>query len=106
MSTQSAIILLLLLGLLAWWWAFNMRYREAAIQIATESCAQLGYHLLDATVSLSALRPFRGEHGWTLMRTYRFEYSVDSEQRQEGFIIIADRRLLHIGFAPDEHTRD
>lgn len=102
MSSGTALLLLFLLALLAWWWASNMKYREAAVQIATASCAQLGYHLLDATVSLSSLRPYRGEQGWTLSRTYRFEYSVDHQRRQEGFIIIADRRLLHIGFAAED----
>lgn len=89
--TTSLIVALLVL--LPWFWYHNLRIRENAIRHAQQTCRREGYQLLDETVSLQAMRP------------YRFEYSECNTDRKQGFIIMLGAEMVTLGLAEAEATR-
>ena len=61
-----------------------------------------GLLLLDATVSISSLKPVRDEEGrLTLQRAYDFEYSDTGNNRLKGSVVLVAHRvvLLNVGVA-------
>jgi len=93
---------ILMLGALAWLWFDSLKAREAAIDAARAACAAEGLLLLDATVSISSLKPVRDEEGrLTLQRAYDFEYSDTGNNRLKGSVVLVAHRvvLLNVGVA-------
>jgi hypothetical protein len=94
---------ILLLGGLAWLWFDSLKAREAAIDTARAACASEGLLLLDATVSISSLKPARDDDGrLRLQRAYDFEYSDTGNNRLRGSVVLIGHRvvLLNVGSVP------
>lgn len=99
---MQSLLLLAGIGLIVWFWLQSLRARELAIRTAHDLCRHQGLQLLDATVSLSSLRPRRSAQGHlALLRTYQFEYSADGTARQMGFVLLLGLRVESAGLAAE-----
>ena len=88
-------------GLLLFWWHASNEARERANTAALEACEHAGVQLLDGTASFKSLRVVRnGTHGFTLRRTYVFDYSEDGASRRHGFVILRGREVELVGLGP------
>ena len=102
------IVGILMLGGLAWLWFDSLKAREAAIDAARAACASEGLLLLDATVSISSLKPARDDDGrLRLQRAYDFEYSDTGNNRLKGSVVLVGHRvvLLNVGSVPAPAVR-
>lgn len=99
---MQSLLLLIVIGALSWFWLQSLRARELAVRVAQDLCRRQDLQLLDATVSLNALRLRRTPRGHVaLHRTYQFEYSSDGEQRQYGFVLLLGMRVESAGLAAE-----
>ena len=97
------------LGAIAWLWFDSLKAREAAIAAARAACVSDGLLLLDATVSISALKLARDDEGrLRLQRAYDFEYSDTGNNRLKGSVVTLGHRVivLNVGMrqAPEVRT--
>jgi hypothetical protein len=89
------ILGILALAGLAWLWFDSLKAREAAIVAARAACAAEGLLLLDATVSISALRLARDDEGHLrLQRAYEFEYSDTGNNRLKGSVVTLGHQVI------------
>ncbi len=80
-----------------------LRVRELALQAARRNCDREGVQLLDQTVSMQRMSLSRDANGnWRVWRQFRFEYTVDGEERERGHVIMLGNRLQALVMA--EHT--
>lgn len=87
--------------LAAWAWHANLAAREMANRLAADTCKQAEVQLLDGTVSVQRMGLARSaDGGWTLRRTYVFDYSEDGYNRRRGFVVLSGLRLDSVGLAP------
>ncbi|OOZ39453.1 hypothetical protein BOW53_11610 [Solemya pervernicosa gill symbiont] len=102
LSTFSTPLLIIALMLALLFWKSALRALERAKSAAQATCKSQGVQLLDSTVSLQSIRLARSTSGRvTLQRNYRFEYSADGVERQQGFIIVSGQQVESIGLAPE-----
>jgi hypothetical protein len=101
------MLALLCLGvLLAWFWQDSLAARARANAAAMDACARLNLQLLDGTVAFTRLQLTRGADGRLgLRRTYVFDYTANSIERRQGFVILTRERIESVGFAPGEEVR-
>ena len=97
------LVLLCLAGAIAWFWQDSLAARETANAAAVEACERLSLQFLDGTVAFARIRLARGVSGWlVLRRTYVFDYTANSIERRQGFVVVCDRRVETVGYAPEE----
>ena len=99
---------LLALAGIAWLWFDSLKAREAAIGAARAACASEGLLLLDATVSIAALKLARDDEGrMRVQRAYEFEYSDTGNNRLKGSIVTLGHRVivLNVGMRPAPEVR-
>lgn len=102
----TALALLILASAVAWFWQNSLQARERANAAATESCERLGLQFLDGTVAFARLQLIRGTRSvFELRRTYVFDYTANSIERRQGFVILTGRRVDSVGYARDEDLR-
>ena len=102
----TALALLILASAIAWFWQDSLAARERANAAAMESCGRLGLQFLDGTVAFARLQVIRGTSGvFALRRTYVFDYTANSIERREGFVILTGRRIDSIGYARGEELQ-
>lgn len=93
-------------ALLAWFWQDSLAARERANAAALDACETLNLQFLDGTVAFARLSFARGSSGWLgLRRTYVFDYTADSIERRQGFVILTRERVESVGFAPGDQAR-
>ena len=81
-------------------WQVSLDAREAANQIAKDTCSRAVVQLLDGTVAFAGFRLSRDSSGKRrLLRTYTFDYTNDGFERAQGFIVLAGNRLEAVGLA-------
>jgi hypothetical protein len=81
-------------------WQVSLDAREAANDIARETCSKAVVQFLDETVAFGGFRLQRDARGHLrLLRTYTFDYTRDGFERAQGFIVLAGRRLEAVGLA-------
>ena len=66
-----------------------------------EACQRLGLQFLDGTVAFARLSLYREMGRLALRRTYVFDYTANSIQRSQGFVILTGRRVESVGYASD-----
>lgn len=99
----STLVLLCLAGAIAWFWQDSLAARELANMAAIEACERLALQFLDGTVAFARLSVGRGSNGWlVLRRTYVFDYTANSIERRQGFIVVSERRVETVGYAQGE----
>ena len=84
-------------------WQSSLAARERANDAAIEACERLNLQFLDGTVAFARLQLVRGSSGAVaLRRTYIFDYTANSIERRQGFVVLTGRRLDTVGFARGE----
>jgi hypothetical protein len=102
----AGLILLTVAGAAAWFWQDSLAARESANAAAIEACTRLGLQFLDGTVAFARLSLTR-EAGWlTLRRTYVFDYTANSIERRQGFVLLTGRRVESVGYSPGDTHPD
>lgn len=90
----------------AWFWQNSLAARERANIAAIEACERLSLQFLDGTVAFARLTLVRTAGGrLALQRTYVFDYTADSIQRHQGFVVLTALRVESVGYAPGEESR-
>jgi hypothetical protein len=101
-----ALALLIAAGLLAWFWQDSLAARERANTAAIEACGRLSLQFLDGTVAFARIQILRGSASpFVFRRTYVFDYTADSIERRQGFVIMTGRRIDSVGYARGEELR-
>lgn len=97
----GALALIIVGAATAWFWQDSLAARERANAAAMRACLDMGLQFLDGTVAFARIALIRCAGGWlTLRRTYVFDYTVDSIERRQGFIVLNAQRIESIGYAP------
>jgi len=72
-------------------------YTGRARELATRHCQQLGLQLLDQSMVIRGIWPFRDANGkLNLRRRYQFEFSSIGDRRYQGMLVLAGLRLQSI----------
>jgi len=98
----GALALLCLAGLVAWFWQDSLGAREAANAAAMEACQRLSLQFLDGTVAFARLSLTRDAGRLKLRRTYVFDYTANSIERRQGFVVLAGAHVESVGYAPGD----
>jgi uncharacterized protein DUF3301 len=81
-------------------WQVSLDAREAAYEIARETCSKAVVQLLDDTVAFAGFRLARDSRGKRrLLRTYTFDYTHDGFERAQGFVVLSGQQLEAVGLA-------
>lgn len=76
-------------------WQNALHARDLARTRAHALCVDQGLQLLDQTVSLAGVRVSRNAQSHLrMLRTYRFEVSIDGHDRHRGSLQMQDGRIL------------
>jgi len=102
----SSLLFILVAVALGWFWYDSLAARESANATAREACERLGLQLLDGTVAFARIGFTRSRAGHvTLRRTYVFDYTANSIERRQGFLVLVGRQVESVGYAPGEQGR-
>jgi hypothetical protein len=94
MTPTELLIGLLVVGTAAFIWT-NLRIRETALRAARQLCQLEGLQLLDDSVALSQIKPFRdGDGRLVLERVYEFAYSMNGLDRHSGEVTLHGARVV------------
>lgn len=95
----TALLLLILAAAIAWFWQDSLAARERANAAAIEACNRLSLQFLDGTVAFVRLQFLRGTQSLvTLRRTYVFDYTANSIERRQGFVVMTGHRVETVGY--------
>lgn len=101
----GALVLLLVAAAVIWFLQDSLAARERANAAAVEACERLSLQFLDGTVAFGRLAFTRQRGQLALRRTYVFDYTANSIERRQGFVILVGRRVESVGYAPGEEQR-
>jgi hypothetical protein len=101
----GALVLLLVAAAVVWFLQDSLAARERANAAAMEACRRLSLQFLDGTVAFARLEFTRERGQLALRRTYVFDYTANSIERRQGFVILVGRRVESVGYAPGEEQR-
>jgi len=102
----TALAFIIIAAAVAWFWQDSLAARERANAAAIEACERLGLQFLDGTVAFARISLNRGDSGSiALRRTYVFDYTANSIERRQGFVLLTGRRIESVGYAPGESQR-
>lgn len=101
----GALVLLLAAAAVIWFLQDSLAVRERANAAAMEACRRLSLQFLDGTVAFARLAFTRERGQLALRRTYVFDYTANSIERRQGFVILVGRRVESVGYAPGEEQR-
>ncbi len=88
------LTLILIAAALAWYLNDSLRSREVVMRRVGHACRQAGVLLLDQTVVCVRTRPARDENGrLRLRRHYRFEYTLEGDERLTGSATLLGQRV-------------
>ena len=92
------LLLCIAFGGFVLFWHDALGARERANDAARETCAATGGMLLDGTVAFRSIKVVRAASGWLAFeRTYLFDYTLDGNTRQQGFVVMFGQRVETIG---------
>lgn len=94
---MAPILGIVFLVLLIWFWMDGRRAHETALRVCKHTCKEADLQLLDETVSLARLGLRRDARGrMQFWRNYGFEYTHDSAERKQGYIVLHGPRVEQI----------
>lgn len=99
----GTLALICLIAAVVCFWRHSLRVREFANAAAVSACERMGLQFLDGTAAFAELRLIREGARFRLRRTYVFDYTAESIERRQGFVILSGLHVDYVGFAP-EHT--
>ena len=96
--TWGLLLLVVVAAAAGWFWQDSLAARERANEEAHDTCRSIGAALLHGTVAFQALRLVRPTGGAiAIERTYVFDYTLDGNTRQQGFVVMFGQRVETIG---------
>jgi len=101
----GTLVLIVLAAAAVWFLQDSLAVRERANAAAMEACQRLSLKLLDGTVAFARLAFVREQGQLGIRRTYVFDYTANSIERRQGFVILFGRRVESVGYAPGEERR-
>jgi hypothetical protein len=102
----STLALVILAAAAVWFWQNSLAARERANAAALDACERLSLQFLDGTVAFARIAFGRDAFGRVaLQRTYIFDYTADSIERRQGFVVMTGLHVDSIGYAPGEQSR-
>ena len=91
----TLIVLMLVAAAGAAFWNAGRAAAERAGRLGRDACRAAGAQWLDDSVHVIGLRPYRRESGWLgWERTFRFDYSLDGQDRHGGRLVLRGDRLV------------
>jgi hypothetical protein len=67
-----------------------------------QACERLSLQFLDGTVAFARLTIVRAATGrLAVRRTYVFDYTANSIERRQGFVVLTGLHVDSVGFAPE-----
>jgi len=76
-------------------WSASRAAAERAEAVGRDACRAAGVQWLDQSVHAIGLRLVRHESGWLgFERTFRFDYSINGEDRHVGKLVLRGDRLV------------
>ncbi|MDQ7016936.1 MAG: DUF3301 domain-containing protein [Gammaproteobacteria bacterium] len=104
-------VTLFLLVFVVWFWWGGTKARENAMRRAQQVCERQSVQLLDGSVMLNQMRLKRDAAGAIrVARLYRFDFSLDGVERQQGYVLLLGERVMDVRFprieAPEDASRD
>ena len=101
----GALVLLIVAAAAIWFLQDGLAARERANTAAMEACERLSLQFLDGTVAFARLSFTRERGQLAIRRTYVFDYTANSIERRQGFVIMVGRHVESVGYAPGEERR-
>jgi hypothetical protein len=101
----GTLVLIVLAAAGFWFLRDSLAARERANAAAMEACQRLSLQFLDGTVAFARLSFAREQGQLNIRRTYVFDYTANSIERRQGFVILFGRRVESVGYAPGEERR-
>jgi hypothetical protein len=92
-------------ALLIWFWHDGLRARDVANAAAMAACERISLQFLDGTSAFSRLRLVRDGGRLRLRRTYVFDYTAQSIERRQGFVILLGLEIEYVGFASEQSAQ-
>jgi hypothetical protein len=88
------VLMIVAAGVVAFWNA-GRAAAERAGRLGRDACRSAGVQWLDDSVHATGLRPYRRADGWLgWERTFRFDYSLDGNDRHAGRMVLRGDRLV------------
>lgn len=76
-------------------WSAGRAAAERAEALGRDACRNAGVQWLDQSVHATGMRLCRHDNGWLgLERTFRFDYSLDGQDRHIGRMVLRGERLI------------
>jgi hypothetical protein len=93
---MPSLILFMIFGAAAYaFWSAGRAAAERAEAAGRDACRAAGVQWLDHSVHAIGLRVVRQESGWLgFERTFRFDYSIDGEDRHSGRLVLRGDKLV------------
>jgi hypothetical protein len=105
---MPTVILLMILGAAGFaFWSSGRAAAERAEILGRQACEAAGVQWLDQSVHAIGLRLYRHDSGWLgLERTFRFDYSMDGQDRHVGRLSLRGDRLVALSGPVSRAARD
>ena len=91
----TLLILMILAAMAFAFWSAGRAAAERAEAVGRDACRTAGVQWLDQSVHAIGLRVCRHDNGWLgFERTFRFDYSIDGQDRHIGKLVLRGDRLV------------
>jgi hypothetical protein len=98
------LVAMVLLAAGIWVLRYVLRLRDLANAAALEACERLSLQFLDGTSAFGTWRWQREGNARRLRSVYVFDYTAQSIERRQGFVVLLGERVESVGFAQDHPT--
>lgn len=91
----TLVILMIVTAMAFALWSAGRAAAERAETLGRDACRTADVQWLDQTVHAIGLRLCRHDNGWLgLERTFRFDYSINGDDRHVGRLVLRGDRLI------------
>jgi hypothetical protein len=91
----TLLILMIAAAMAFAFWSAGRAAAERAEAVGRDACQAAGVQWLDQSVHAIGIRMCRHDNGWLgWERTFRFDYSIDGQDRHVGRLVLRGDRLV------------
>ena len=91
----TLVILMIVTAMAFAFWSAGRAAAERAEALGRDACRAANVQWLDQSVHAIGLRLCRHDNGWLgLERTFRFDYSINGDDRRVGRLVLRGDRLV------------
>ena len=91
----TLVILMIVTAMAFAFWSAGRAAAERAESLGRDACRVANVQWLDQSVHAIGLRLCRHDNGWLgLERTFRFDYSINGDDRRMGRLVLRGERLV------------